>query len=90
MVRSFWALPFGGSIPRLSSHPPNNSRFYGDLGRDTLIGPGFWDFWLFKDTRLRERTSLQFRAEFFNILNRANFKYTESCLRQPVFLPRLA
>jgi hypothetical protein len=47
--------------------PPNNSRFYGDLGRDTRIGPGLatWDFSLFKDTRLRERTSFQFRAEFF-------------------------
>jgi hypothetical protein len=55
--------------------PPNNSGFYGNLGRDTLIGPGLatWDLSLLKDTPLRERLTLQFRAELFNLLNRANF-----------------
>lgn len=55
--------------------PPANSGFYGNLGRDTLIGPGLaaWDFSVMKDTRLRERLNLQFRAEIFNLLNRANF-----------------
>jgi hypothetical protein len=55
--------------------PPNASGFYGNLGRDTLIGPGLatWDASLLKDTRIRERTTLQFRAEVFNLLNRANF-----------------
>jgi hypothetical protein len=43
-----------------------------------LRGPGLgeWNFSLVKDTALRflgEQGSLQFRAEFFNILNRANF-----------------
>ncbi|MGI8960960.1 MAG: carboxypeptidase regulatory-like domain-containing protein [Bryobacteraceae bacterium] len=55
--------------------PPTGSGFYGNLGRDTLIGPDLatWDFSLLKDTPIRERMSLQFRAEFFNLLNRANF-----------------
>jgi hypothetical protein len=55
--------------------PPNSSGFYGNLGRDTLIGPGLatWDFSLLKDTPLREGLNLQFRAELFNLLNRANF-----------------
>ncbi len=55
--------------------PPANSGFYGNLGRNTLIGPGLetWDLSLLKDTRLAERTSVQFRAEFFNVLNHANF-----------------
>jgi hypothetical protein len=55
--------------------PPANSGFYGNLGRDTLIGPGLatWDFSVVKDTRIHERMSLQFRAELFNLLNRANF-----------------
>jgi hypothetical protein len=55
--------------------PPNNSGFYGNLGRDTLIGPGVatWDVSVMKDTRIREGTTLQFRAELFNILNHANF-----------------
>jgi hypothetical protein len=54
---------------------PNNSGFWGNLGRDTLIGPGLatWDFAVHKDTRLREKLALQFRAEFFNILNHPNF-----------------
>lgn len=55
--------------------PPNNSGFYGNLGRDTLIGPGLatWDLSFLKNTQLSERTNLQFRAELFNVLNRANF-----------------
>jgi hypothetical protein len=55
--------------------PPNGSGFYGNLGRDTLIGPGLatWDLSFLKDTPLRERLNLQFRAELFNLLNRANF-----------------
>jgi len=55
--------------------PPANSGFYGNLGRDTLTGPGLatWDFSAFKTTTLRERLTLQFRAEIFNLLNRANF-----------------
>jgi carboxypeptidase family protein len=55
--------------------PPNASGFYGNLGRDTLTGPGLatWDFSAMKDTRLNEKLRVQFRAEFFNILNHANF-----------------
>jgi hypothetical protein len=55
--------------------PPNNSGFYGNLGRDTLIGPGLatWDLSFLKDTTIREGLTLQFRAEFFNVLDRANF-----------------
>jgi Carboxypeptidase regulatory-like domain len=55
--------------------PPSGGGFYGNLGRDTLIGPGLatWDFSVVKDTRLAERFDVQFRAEFFNLLNRANF-----------------
>jgi len=55
--------------------PPANSGFWGNLGRDALTGPGLgtWDFSTFKDTRIRERLEVQFRAELFNLLNRANF-----------------
>ncbi|HEX3880458.1 MAG TPA: carboxypeptidase regulatory-like domain-containing protein, partial [Bryobacteraceae bacterium] len=55
--------------------PPNASGFYGNLGRDTLIGPslGEWDFSLFKEMPFGESRRMQFRAEFFNILNHANF-----------------
>ena len=55
--------------------PPNNSGFYGNAGRDTLIGPGLttWDFSLMKEIPIREKLHLQFRAEIFNALNHANF-----------------
>ena len=61
--------------PKAFLAPPASSGFYGDLGRDTLTGPGLatWDFSTFKTTKLRERLALQFRAEIFNLLNRANF-----------------
>lgn len=55
--------------------PPAGSGFYGNLRRDSLTGPGIatWDFSVMKDTSVHERFSTQFRAEFFNLLNRANF-----------------
>jgi Carboxypeptidase regulatory-like domain len=55
--------------------PPVNSGFYGNVGRDTYIGPGLatWDFSVLKNTRIHENLNLQFRAEIFNLLNRANF-----------------
>ena len=59
-----------------TSNPANvNTGFYGNLGRDTLIGPGLatWDLSVLKNTAVGERMNLQFRAEIFNLLNRANF-----------------
>ena len=49
--------------------------FFGNLGRNTLIGPGIFtlDVGLSKNFRLKEKGTLQFRAETFNLLNRANF-----------------
>jgi hypothetical protein len=48
---------------------------YGNLGRGTFVGPGLadLDMSLFKTTAVSEKMSLQFRAEFFNVLNHANF-----------------
>jgi len=47
---------------------------FGNSGRNTLGGPGSYnvDASLFRVFRLRERKSLQFRSEFFNVLNHAN------------------
>jgi Carboxypeptidase regulatory-like domain len=47
----------------------------GNLSRDSLIGPGLGDLDLSaaKSIGLGERVHAQFRAEYFNILNRANF-----------------
>jgi hypothetical protein len=48
---------------------------YGNLGRGVYEGPGLAniDFSVFKNTALTERTSLQFRAEMFNLFDRVNF-----------------
>ncbi len=65
--------------------PPNNSGFYGNLGRDTLIGPGLatWDLSLSKELTLGEVRRLQFRGEFFNVLNRANFNSPNAIVFTP-------
>ena len=48
---------------------------WGTLGRGTFTGPGLAniDVSLFKNVAVVERVTLQFRAEFFNTLNHANF-----------------
>jgi len=52
----------------------------GNFGRNVLIGPGYanWDLGLFKDTTLTERLKTQFRGEFFDAFNRANFSNPDS------------
>ncbi|UWZ83844.1 TonB-dependent receptor [Occallatibacter riparius] len=53
----------------------NTCGTYGNVRRDSLQGPGLTtvDFSVSKNTRFTERTGLQFRAEFFNLLNHTNF-----------------
>jgi hypothetical protein len=56
---------------------PQCFNLRGNLGRNTLIGPGLakLDFSVFKNNyvkRISESFNAQFRAEFFNILNHAN------------------
>jgi hypothetical protein len=48
---------------------------FGNAGRNILRGPHFAqvDFSVFKNTRLSETTSLQFRVEMFNLFNFANY-----------------
>jgi hypothetical protein len=74
---------FGGSI--IEGNPnqwfnPNAFALpaagtYGNVGRGTLLGPGLADLDLsiFKDIAFTEQVKLQFRSEFFNALNHANF-----------------
>ena len=47
----------------------------GNLGRNTVIGPGWsnLDLALEKNTRINERITLQFRADAFDALNQTNF-----------------
>lgn len=59
--------------------PNTCMNLFGNAGRNNLIGPGLaeFDFSLFKNNyfpRISESFNVQFRAEFFNIFNRANFQ----------------
>lgn len=58
---------------------PNPSTLLGNTGRNSLTGPGLasFDFSLYKNNyikRISESFNVQFRAEFFNVLNRSNFQ----------------
>jgi hypothetical protein len=48
---------------------------FGTMGRNPLRGPGInnWDLSLTKRTNITERQSIEFRAEFFNAWNHAQF-----------------
>ncbi len=54
---------------------PPASAPYGNVGRNSFRAPNFdqWDFSVDKNFRIRERARVQFRAEFFNVLNHTNF-----------------
>jgi hypothetical protein len=54
---------------------PGSLPSFGNLGRNTLRGPGInnWDISLLKRTVLTEFKSLEFRAELFNAFNHAQF-----------------
>ena len=54
---------------------PNFNYRYGNSQRNMVFGPGFseWDAGIFKNTKITERVNFQFRAEAFDVLNRANF-----------------
>src|SRR5579885_857885 len=62
-----WANVAGFSLPAPGT--------LGNLQRDFLTGPGTvnTNFAVLKDTSLNERFRLQFRSEFFNLFNHANF-----------------
>jgi hypothetical protein len=68
--------PFGAQAGAPVAGTCANLR--GNLGRNTIIGPGMskLDFSVFKNNRIKrisENFNAQFRAEIFNIFNRANF-----------------
>jgi hypothetical protein len=80
---SYFRIPInvpGGSGP--------NQGVFGTLGRDTYRGPGYADFdvALIKDTPLgrragHEAATLEFRSEFFNVVNVVNFAIPANIVR---------
>ena len=82
-VRPNWNPNFTGNLyPKTAKEYFNPAAFiqpatgtYGNVSRDALNGPGSseLDFSAIRNAHLTERLGLQFRAEFFNILNHTNF-----------------
>ena len=77
--------PFGFKTPNPSKGDPGSAgilgtctNLVGNAGRNSIYGPGLTtvDFSIFKNThvpRISEAFNIQFRAEFFNIMNHPNF-----------------
>ena len=55
--------------------PADQPQRFGNVGRNTLIGPGFFniDLGLFRTISVTERVKMQLRAEALNALNHPNF-----------------
>jgi hypothetical protein len=82
-VRPSWNPAFQGPViegnpsqyfnPAAFAAPASGT--YGNVGRDTLTGPGTRtiDLSVVKNTPISERLKVQFRAEVFNVPNHANF-----------------
>jgi hypothetical protein len=81
---SLGSLPYScAPFPGAATLPAGSPLTYcanlrGNLGRNTVIGPGLskLDVSVFKNNyirRISESFNAQFRAEIFNIFNRANF-----------------
>ena len=82
-IRPSWNPAFSGSViegipnqyfnPNAFAIPASGT--YGNVGRNVLNGPGLatTDLSIAKNTAISEKLRAQFRAEFFNIFNRANF-----------------
>jgi hypothetical protein len=73
LILPHWTIATGYLNPAAFTQPPPGT--FGDLGRDEVYGPGFWniDFSVTKNTNITERLVLQIRAEFFNIFNHPQF-----------------
>jgi hypothetical protein len=66
--------PSSGYLNAAAFQQPLDGTF-GNVGRNSVYGPHYWnaDFSLSKQTQITDRLGVQFRAEFFNLLNHPNF-----------------
>jgi hypothetical protein len=67
--------------------PATQAGQFGNEGRNVVQGPAYqeWDFSAIKNIPIRESKSLQFRAEFFNVFNHANFRLPNNDISSPDF-----
>jgi len=80
-----WNAMTGYLNPAAFAQPADGT--FGDLGRNAIYGPGFWnaDFSVTKNTDLTERLLFQVRFEFFNIFNHPQFSLPGNSFGSPSF-----
>jgi hypothetical protein len=63
------------SFSQNPSFTTNLALTYGNIAKGSFVGPRFasWDVSAFRDFPIHESLQVQFRAEFFNVLNHTNF-----------------
>jgi hypothetical protein len=71
----------------ITNDPNSPVQQFGTAGRNIVQGPGYanWDFSLFKNIPVAEGKELQFRAEFFDLLNHPNFFLPDSDISSSTF-----
>jgi Carboxypeptidase regulatory-like domain len=82
---STWLNP--NAFQQIRQDPNSPVQQFGTAGRNIALGPryGNWDFSAFKNIRVAESKEVQFRGEFFNILNHTNFRLPDSDMSSPTF-----
>jgi Carboxypeptidase regulatory-like domain/TonB dependent receptor-like, beta-barrel len=60
---------------------------FGNAGKNILVGPGLLDYdtSIFRNFAVRERFRMQFRGEFFNVLNTPHFNNPTASFDSPAF-----
>jgi hypothetical protein len=82
-------VPPGGQTPNdwinLAAFSTPANGVFGNLGRNAISGPGLWqiDAALAKKFSITERVGIQFRAEVFNLFNRAQFGQPNANISTP-------
>jgi hypothetical protein len=75
------------AFSRVIPDPNSPVQQFGSAGRNIALGPRYsnWDFAVAKNIPVAESKEFQFRAEFFNVLNHANFHLPNSDISSPTF-----
>ena len=65
---------------------PPAAGFLGNSTNGSIVGPGLinFDMAMYKDFKIKERNSFEFRSEFFNTFNHTNFNAVSTGLTQLV------
>jgi hypothetical protein len=80
------ANPFFRRVGSSTNEVDGAGRF-GNLGRNVFHGPGLnsWDIGIMKRTKVTESQTVEFRGEFFNAFNHAQFNNPSGNIGSPLF-----